>query len=106
MPDIWIERFRKGAVPQIVKEFHPEKIILFGSRVKGTAKKESDLDVIVISEAFANTPFLRRMPSVIKKVSFPKHVDYICYTPKEFKKIKRESAIIKDAMENSMELAA
>lgn len=106
MTDQWIEKFRKEAVPQLVKEFKPEKIILFGSRVKGTAKKESDIDAIIISSSFANTPFLRRMPSVIKKVSFPKHVDYICYTPAEFKKMKSESTVIKDAMENSMEIAA
>lgn len=106
MSDIWIEKFRKEAVPRIVKEFNPEKIIFFGSRVKGTAKEGSDIDVLLISSSFKNLPFLRRMPLVLKKVSFPKHVDYICYTPQEYKKMKTESVIIKDALENSMEIAA
>ncbi len=106
MSDPWIERFKKQAVPKIAKEFKPEKIILFGSRVRGTAREDSDIDVMIISSSFAGTPFLKRMPLLIKKVSFPKHIDYICYTPQEFKKIKNESVIIKDAMENSMEVAA
>lgn len=69
MRDPWIEKFKKEAAPKIAKEFKPEKIILFGSRVRGTAREDSD-------------------------------------TPQEFKKIKNESFVIKDAMENSMEIAA
>ncbi len=106
MTDVWVEKFRKIAIPKLEKEFKPEKIILFGSRAKGTAKENSDLDVIVISTSFDKMPFLRRMPLVLRKVSFPKHVDYICYTPSEFKKMKKESAIIKDAMESAKEIAA
>lgn len=106
MSDPWIERFRKEAVPKIRKEFKPEKIILFGSRVRGNAREDSDIDVVIISASFSGTPFLKRMPLMLKKVSFPKHIDYICYTPQEFKKIRNESVIIKDAMENSMEITA
>ena len=102
--DRWIEEFRKEALPKLIEEFRPEKVIIFGSRVRGTANKDSDIDVIVISSYFADIPFLRRMPSVLKKVSFPKHVDYLCYTRNEYERIKNESAIIMDALENSVEL--
>ncbi len=104
MIDRWIEKFRKEAVPKLVEEFKPEKVIMFGSRVKGTPEKDSDIDVIVISSYFENIPFLRRMPLVLKKAPFPKHVDYICYTPEEYERIKDESSIIADALENSMEI--
>jgi len=105
MVDYWIKRYRKEALPKLVDEFNPEKVILFGSRVLGTARKDSDIDIIVISSAFARIPFLRRMPLVLKKVPFPKHVDYICYTPEEYEKMKNESSLIMDALENSMEVA-
>ena len=49
-------------------------------------------------------PFLKRKPFVLKKLSFPKHVDYICYTPEEYERIKGESSIIMDALENSLEI--
>jgi len=105
MFDRWIEKFRKEALPELVREFKPEKVILFGSRIRGTAKKGSDIDVIVISSFFADIPFLKRMPLVLKKVPFTKHVDYICYTPEEYERIKDESSVIMDAIENSMEIA-
>jgi len=102
--DRWIAKFKKDAVPKIVKEFKPVKVILFGSRVQGTAKRDSDIDVILVSSYFEDIPFLRRMPFVLKKLSFPRYVDYICYTPEEYERIKGESSIIMDALENSLEI--
>jgi predicted nucleotidyltransferase len=39
----------KEAVRRLVEQFHPEKIILFGSQVRGTADSRSDIDLLVIS---------------------------------------------------------
>lgn len=104
MADRWITRFQAEAVPKITKEFCPDKVVIFGSRVRGTAKKYSDIDVIIVSSYFTDTPFLKRMPLVTRKVPFPKHVDYICYTPEEYERIKNESSVIMDALENSLEV--
>ena len=104
MTDIWITRFQKEALPLLKAEFKPEKVILFGSRVSGNAKRNSDIDVIIVSSYFEGMPFLKRMPAVIKKVPFPKHVDYICYTREEYESIRNESSVIMDALENSLEL--
>ena len=104
MADRWIKRFQAEAVPKITEEFSPEKIVIFGSRVRGTAKKDSDIDVIIVSSYFDGIPFIRRMPLVLKKVPFPKHVDYICYTHEEYDRIKNESSVIMDALENSLEV--
>lgn len=104
MIDAWIMRFQEEALPLIKDEFAPDRVIVFGSRVSGHAKRNSDIDVIIVSSYFQDTPFLRRMPAVIKKVPFPKHVDYICYTPDEYESIRNESSVIMDALENSLEL--
>ncbi len=102
MGDYWIEKFRREALPKLIEEFKPEKVIIFGSRVRDSAKKESDIDIIVISTYFENIHFLKRMPLLIKKIPFPKHVDYLCYTPTEYEKIKNESSVIIEALENSI----
>jgi predicted nucleotidyltransferase len=102
--DRLIEKFRREALPKLMKEFKPEKVLLFGSRVKGDARQESDIDLIVISPSFKNIPFIRRMPLVLKKVTFPNHVDYICYTREEYENIKDASSVIMDAREQSVEL--
>ena len=57
--------------PKIIAELRPEKILLFGSRIKGTADENSDIDVIVVSNAFANTPFIERMSLILKMIRFP-----------------------------------
>ncbi len=35
-------------VDRIVRKFHPEKIILFGSWARGEAREDSDLDLLVV----------------------------------------------------------
>ena len=39
---------------QIAEMFHPEKIILFGSRAYGTPHEDSDVDLMVIMPARMN----------------------------------------------------
>lgn len=104
MADKWIEEFKRVALPILTEEFKPKKVLVFGSRARGVATEESDIDVIVVSSFFADIPFLKRMPLVLRKIRFPKHVDYICYTEQEYEKLKTESSVIMDAMENSIEL--
>ncbi len=101
--DIWIEKFQKEALPRIVKEIEPEKVLLFGSRVTGNATDDSDIDVIIISKAFREIPFIKRAEKVLKIARFPKHVDYLCYTPEEFERMKNTSSIIQEAMEQYIE---
>ena len=37
-------------VKRIVKKFHPEKIILFGSHARGDAGPDSDVDLLVVMD--------------------------------------------------------
>jgi predicted nucleotidyltransferase len=97
--DIWIERFKKEALPVVLHECQPEKVVLFGSRVTGEANEESDLDVIVVAKVFEHIPFIRRMAFMLKKVRFTKHIDFLCYAPGEFERIQRTSAVLQDALQ-------
>ena len=104
MSDIWVERFKKEALPRIFPKFRPLKVVLFGSRITGGATENSDLDVIIISNYFKEIPFVKRMGEILKAARFPKHVDYFCYTPEEFDRIKESSAIIEQALEEGLEV--
>lgn len=37
-------------VKRIVKKFHPEKVILFGSHARGDARVDSDIDLLVVMD--------------------------------------------------------
>jgi hypothetical protein len=102
--DIWVEKFKKEAVPLLFQEFKPSKVLIFGSRMKGTATADSDIDAIIVSDHFNKIPFMQRMALLLKKVRFPKHIDYLCYTPEEFERIKISSAIIQDAIQECQEV--
>ncbi|MFQ6129158.1 MAG: nucleotidyltransferase domain-containing protein [Thermoplasmata archaeon] len=106
MSDAWVERFKKEALPRIVREIRPAKVFLFGSRVTGEAREESDLDVIIVSERFEGVRFLKRMEMLLNIARFPKHVDYLCYTPEEFERMKSSSSLIRSAMRQWVEIAA
>ena len=68
MNDPIIEIFRSEILPKLIELFQPEDVILFGSRVQGTAHDESDLDVILVSETFRDIPRHERFPLVRKRI--------------------------------------
>jgi hypothetical protein len=45
------------------------------------------------------------MARVLEVVRFPKHIDYLCYTPEEFARIQSTSSVVGDAMRNHLEVA-
>ena len=103
--DTWIRRFKKEILPVLVSEIKPEMVIIFGSRISGQATEDSDIDIVVISDFFENIPFIKRMSKVLKIVRFKKHVDYLCYTTAEFKKLKNHSSLLIEALENGQRVA-
>ena len=73
----------KEILKQIVEKYKPERVILFGSGVKGEFSKDSDLDFLIIKEEVPpvgreRARELRRM--IEKKVA----VDFLIYRPEEF----------------------
>jgi len=102
--DPWVERFRQEVLPALVAALKPSHVILCGSRATGGARPESDLDVIIVAEAFAEIPFVKRMAYVLGIARFPKHVDYLCYTSEEFVRIGEASSVVHSALEECAEL--
>src|SRR5690606_29330449 len=49
MGDPWLQKFKEEVLPQIVAEFSPTLVLLFGSRVRGTAEEDADVDVVIVS---------------------------------------------------------
>ncbi len=40
----------RRATKLLVKGFHPQKVILFGSQARGTADRHSDVDLLVVAD--------------------------------------------------------
>jgi len=78
-----LERLTDQIVKRIVQRFHPERIILFGSAVRGNATPDSDLDlpVVVPVEGLKREKQLAIRKS-LRGIQVP--VDIIVSTPEEF----------------------
>ncbi|MFN4293811.1 MAG: nucleotidyltransferase domain-containing protein [Thermoflexales bacterium] len=66
----------------VVEQFHPQKVILFGSRARGDAKPDSDYDILIIAPS--DKKRRRRTPPVYRALSglgVPKEI--VWWTPEE-----------------------
>jgi predicted nucleotidyltransferase len=70
---------------KIANAFDTEKIILFGSYAKGTATKDSDIDLLIVANI--DMPPVDRYCAVRKVLAdFPAGLDLIVKTPDEYEK--------------------
>jgi predicted nucleotidyltransferase len=68
---------------RIGREFNAEKIILFGSYAEGTAKQDSDIDLLVV--AHTSLPYGERYGAVRRLLNdCPAGFDIIVKTPEEY----------------------
>ena len=95
--DAELGRYIEANLERILQLFSPRHIIAFGSRVDGTAKEESDIDLIVVSDAFEGVPFLERSRRFNEAISWHLRVDVWCLTVKEFERLRRQVGIVADA---------
>jgi predicted nucleotidyltransferase len=69
-------------VQRIVEAAQPDKVILFGSRARGSARPDSDFDLVVIKNS--DEPGYRRDASLyLALAGLNAPVDVMVYTPEE-----------------------
>jgi uncharacterized protein len=79
------EEVIQTAVHRLVDQFHPLRIILFGSYARGTAGERSDVDLLVICPIAENRKSLTRsMDRSLRGLKLPR--DIIVLTPDEFER--------------------
>jgi predicted nucleotidyltransferase len=99
-----LDRFRRDYLPRLVEAFHPSKVVAFGSRVRGDALKYSDLDLVVVSDAFEAVRWLDRGPRVLNALDVPFGVELLCYTPEEYARKALELGIVRTATLEGVDL--
>lgn len=80
------------------------KMILFGSMAKGKLHKDSDIDLIVVSGKFRGKKSFKRSVGFYKFWNLDYPVDFLCYTPEEFNKLKKQITIVREAVREGIEI--
>lgn len=82
MDKAFIEQKLKEITDKIVKEYQPEKIILFGSWAWGEPRRESDIDLFIVKESQERRiERERQIQRLLLGSKLP--VDVLVYTPQE-----------------------
>lgn len=101
-----IEKKLKEITEKIVKEFKPEKIILFGSWAWGVPGADSDVDLLVVKETDRSTrEVAREIDGAIFPRPFP--LDLLVYRPDQIEEGQaRGDFFIKNILAKGMVLYA
>jgi predicted nucleotidyltransferase len=99
-----VRRFVARYLPRLKRRYQPELVLVFGSRARGEALAESDLDLVVVSTRFRDVPFLERAARLLADLDLPFAVDLLCYTPEEFARKREELGVVSLALEEGLPL--
>lgn len=79
----------------VLKKEDPQRVYLFGSRATGTARPDSDYDIMMIKEHDERNwhdEGLRVYRKLVKEISQP--LDFVLYTPEKFDRYKNVNGLI------------
>src|SRR3990172_8352303 len=78
-----------GRIIEVIKtEYHPEKIILFGSLADGAVHEWSDIDLLIVKQT-SKRPIDRTM-ELFRLIRPKTGIDLFIYTPEEYDTLLKE----------------
>ena len=85
-----VKRFLDQKLETIRREFAPTHLVVFGSRATGTARADSDIDLIIVSQRFRDISVPNRPGHFLNTIWPDVPIDAICYTPEEFEALSEK----------------
>lgn len=86
------------------KDLPIKKMYLFGSMAKGNFHRWSDIDLVIVSNKFRGLRFRKRATKMYDYWNLNYPVDFLCYTPEEFNKLKKQITIVREAVREGIEI--
>ena len=92
-----VARFKK----RLSRETDVERVIFFGSRASGKPTRWSDVDLLIVSTTFRGVKN-RRAKGLHKYWTLDYPVDFLCYTPAEFERLRKRVSLVREAVEKGI----
>ncbi len=89
---------------RVSKDTPVARMILFGSQAWGKPHRDSDIDLLIVSPNFKGQKSFRRGLSFYKHWNLHHPVDFLCYTPQEFEKLRKQITLVREAAEKGVEV--
>ncbi|MEM2385229.1 MAG: nucleotidyltransferase domain-containing protein [Candidatus Bathyarchaeia archaeon] len=91
-------------IKRLREELEASEVYLFGSRVYGVPLKDSDLDMIVVSEKFKERSFIENMELLSRLWDGSFTIEMFPYTLEQIKKYNGRKVIITEALEKGIKI--
>lgn len=95
-----LKNFKKN----VNRDIPISKMYFFGSHARGKSHRYSDIDLVVVSPEFRKLNFFKRGAKMYDYWSLDYPVDFLCYTPEEFNKLKKQITIVREAIKEGIEI--
>ena len=95
-----LKKFKKD----LSNDLPVQKMILFGSQAKGKAHQWSDIDLLVVSNKFKKIKPYQHARDFYDHWTVGKPVDFLCYTPEEFNKLKKNLTLVRVIVNEGIEI--
>ena len=97
-----VQEFRR----RLEHDFSVDKMILFGSQASGTARADSDWDVLIVSPNFTGLRFRDRVSRLYRYWDYRHQHAFepLPYTPEEFAARSQGPNIVREAIQTGVEI--
>ena len=79
-------------------------MLLFGSFARGDHRKWSDIDILIVSKDFKYIRKVKRPVKLYDYWTYKHPIDFLCYTPEEFKRLSKRVTIVREAIKEGIEI--
>src|SRR3989344_5177020 len=97
-----IKKELKNFKVKVNRDINIKTMIFFGSRARGKYGKDTDIDLMIVSPEFKKLDFFQRGAKMYDYWDLNYPVDFLCYTPEEFKKLSKKITIVSEAIKNGI----
>jgi len=92
-----VEKALRALHEALRKTYGDAELYLFGSYAKGDWLEDSDVDVVVVSEAFKGKSMPKRIGEVRNLAPKDTSFEILAYTPQELREAVKRSVAVQDA---------
>jgi len=92
-----VERALRALLAALRRAYGDAELYLFGSYARGDWLEDSDVDVVVVSEALEGKSMPRRIGEVRNLAPGDMSFEILAYTPRELREVIKRSVAIQDA---------